>query len=312
MALRATEWAFMRKPFRRYGSLAKDESTPVERPRTIPNVILDAFDLLCNQRGIGWSWGSKSFLRTRAPPPSLATVAFKLVFKLTMFDIAHCILLYNRTSLDTPAGDTLFDPQLDVVPRVVLAMFFTICGGIVVYMPIDAMYHFATLVGRVVLRQPTTHWPPLSARPWMATSITDFWSFRWHQFFRNTFIALGARPGGALFGKPGALFGAFGVSALMHYVGLWGLGRGTEFSSASFFLLMAIGAMLERVWLLVTGKRVRGFWGWAWTMTWTIYWATFMMDGWARRGMFACDFFVLGLRPGKPIVDAIISLMTSH
>jgi hypothetical protein len=43
----------------------------------------------------------------------------------------------------------------------------------------------------------------LSARPWMATSITDFWSFRWHQFFRNTFVAFGARPGGALFGKAG-------------------------------------------------------------------------------------------------------------
>lgn len=312
MALRATEWALARKPLRRYEPSAKVETTPVERPRTIPNVILDAFDLMCNQRGIGWSWGSESFLRTRPPPPSLATVTFKLFFKLTVFDIAHYMLQYNRPSLDTPAGDTLFDPELNLVPRFALAMFFTLCGGIVIYTTVDAMYHLSTLVGRVLLRQPATHWPALSARPWMATSITDFWSFRWHQFFRNTFVAFGARPGGALFGKPGALFGAFGVSALIHYVGLWGLGKGTEFSSASFFLLMGVGAVLERVWLLVTGKRVQGFWGWAWTMTWTISWATLMLDGWARRGMIACDFFAPGQRPGKAIVDAIISLMTRH
>jgi hypothetical protein len=77
------------------------------------------------------------------------------------------------------------------------------------------------------LRQPATHWTALSARPWMATSIANVWSFRWHQFFRNALRRVGARPGGALLGKPGALFGASGVSALICYVELWGLERGT-------------------------------------------------------------------------------------
>ena len=312
MALRATEWALARKPFRRYEPFVEGQHTPVERPLTVPNVLLDAFDLQCNQRGIGWSWGSKSFLRTRPPPPSIATLILKLLLKLTVFDIAHYMLQRTRPSLDTPAGDTLFDPHLDPVPRAALALFFTLCGGVVVYTTVDAMYHFATIVGRVLLRQPATDWPALSARPWMATSIADFWSFRWHQFFRNTFITFGARPGGALLGQPGALFGAFGVSAILHYVGLWGLGRGTEFSSGGFFVLMGVGAVLEHVWWRTTGMGVRGFWGWAWTMAWTLSWGTFMLDGWARRGMIACDFFSPGLRPGKPIVDAIVSLMTNH
>jgi hypothetical protein len=100
----------------------------------------------------------------------------------------------------------------------------------------------------------------------MATSIT---SFCWHQFFRYTFIVFGTRLGGALLRRPGALLGAFGVSAVLHYVGLWGLGKETEFSSAdASFVLTVVGAVPERVWRRTTGTRVRGFWGWTWTMSW--------------------------------------------
>ena len=36
------------------------------------------------------------------------------------------------------------------------------------------------------------------------------------------FVVYGARPGGALLGKPGACIGAFAVSGVLHDVGLWG------------------------------------------------------------------------------------------
>ena len=312
MALRSIDWALARKPLRRYEPFAEGQHTPVERPLTIPNVILDAFDLLFNQRGIRWSWGSKSFLRPCPPPPSLAALILKVLFKLTVYDVIIYIVQCTRPSLDTPAGDTLFDPLLDPLPRAALAAFFGICGAFAVYTTIDAMYHIATLFGRVVLRQPAADWPALSARPWMATSIADFWSFRWHQFFRQTFVAFGARPGGALLGRPGAFLGGFGVSSLLHYVGLWGLGKGTEFWGAgAFFVLMGVGAVLERVWQHTTGTRVRGFWGWAWTMSWTLLWGTFMLDGWARHGLIANDFIPrLGL--GKLIIDGTIGLITKN
>ncbi|KAI9462850.1 hypothetical protein BJY52DRAFT_1255597 [Lactarius psammicola] len=181
-----------------------------------------------------------------------------------------------RPSLDTPGGDTIFNPHIDPLPRAALAAVLTLCGGIIVYTSMDALYHMATLVGRVLLRQPAAAWPALSARPWTATSIEDFWSFRWHQSFRTHLR-------GVLLGRPGALLGAFWVSAVMHYVGMWGLGKGTEFSAGWFFVLMSIGAVLERVWQYKTGRRVRGFWGWVWTMSWTLFWGTFMLDGWARH-----------------------------
>jgi hypothetical protein len=238
-------------------------------------------------------------------------VILKLLFKLTVYDAAIYMVQHTRPSLNTLAGDTLFDPLLDPLPRVALAAFFSLCGAIVVYTTVDAMYHVATLFGRVVLRQPAADWPALSARPWMATSIVDFWAFRWHQSFRHTFVAFGARPGGALLGRPGAFLGGFGVSSVLHYVGLWGLGNGTEFWSAgAFFVLMGVGTVLERVWQRTTGTQVRGFWGWAWTMAWTLSWGTIMLDGWARHGLIACDFF-MPVRPGKLIVDGIIALITN-
>jgi hypothetical protein len=178
-----------------------------------------------------------------------------------------------------------------------------------VYTMVDMFYLISTLIGRILLRQPAWRWPPLFERPWASTSLSDFWSFRWHQTFRYVFVAVGARPGGAKFGRPGALFGAFAVSGLLHDFGMWGLGGGMEFRSVSgFFLLMGVGAALEYGFKQATGHRVGGLWGWAWSMVWSICWGTMIIDAWSRRGLMACDFFPFAPRPGKWLVDAIVSL----
>ncbi|KAI0295924.1 hypothetical protein B0F90DRAFT_1748444 [Multifurca ochricompacta] len=97
----------------------------------------------------------------------------------------------------------------------------------------------------------------------MSTSITQFWSFRWHQFFRPI----------SLLGQPGALIGGFVVSAVIHDLGSRGLGHGTGFRTAgAFFLLMGVGAAMEYAFKKVTGLRVGGLLGWAWTMVWTLSW----------------------------------------
>src|SRR6266403_186979 len=110
--MRSTEWAFTREPLKRYEPLTEGQQIPVERPLTIPNVLLDACELQCNARGIRWSWGSKSLLRARAPPPSLAMVTFKMLFKLVVHDVALCIMHRARPSLHTSAGGSIFDPDL--------------------------------------------------------------------------------------------------------------------------------------------------------------------------------------------------------
>jgi hypothetical protein len=119
----------------------------------------------------------------------------------------------------------------------------------------------------------------------------------------------GARPGGTLFGKPGAVVGAFALSAILHHIGLWGSGNGTEFITAGgFFLLMGIGVIIEGGFRRATGLRVQGWLGWSWTMLWTTLWGTFMIDGWARHGVLATEFLPGGFRPGKIVVDIIIAL----
>jgi len=198
---------------------------------------------------------------------------------------------------------------LGFLPCAALAALSGICGGVWIYAWIDSMYHVSTLVGRIVLRQPASLWPPAFHRPWLSTSIHEFWSFRWHQFLRHLCITFGARPGGMLFGKPGAFIGAFAVSAFLHHVGIWGIGSGTELITTwGFFLMMGVGAIMEVVYKQVTGMRVQGWTGWIWTTLWTTLWGTFLIDGWAKHGVFALVCFPDRFRVGKIVVDTIIAL----
>ena len=307
IALRSLEWALVREPLRRYEPPTEGQHDFVERPLSIPNVLLDAFDLICNKRGIGWSWSRKPF-----PPPStrstsIASILTRILVKFTVWDLCLYTANHLRPSTNDPAGDTIFDPALGILPRWASATLFTLCFGMLVYTSVDVYYHIASLVGRLVFRQPAWQWPPPSNRPWMSTSIADFWRFRWHGFFRHVFIVFGARPGKALFGRHGALLGAFGVSAVIHDLGLWGLGRGTEFRTVGgFFILMGVGVILERAFEGMTGRGVGGFWGWVWTMVWTLGWCTLTVDAWVRRGMAATDPPPNWLRPGKLLIETII------
>ena len=170
---------------------------------------------------------------------------------------------------------------------------------------IDIFYHIATLIGRILLRQSAWQWPPVFNRPWMSTSVAEFWSVRWHQQLRYLFVKFGSRPGGALLGRAGALMGAFAVSAVLHYIMMWGV----EFHTVGgFFLLMGVGVVLEHAFKVVTARHVGGIWGWVWAMAWTIAWGTLFIDAAARRGMLALGSVSGGFRPGKLLVDAIISL----
>lgn len=309
MTLKSVEWTFIKKPLRKY-ELPKGQAPPVERPLSITNVLLDAFDLYCNQRGIGWSWSTNPFPRESTPPLSISSVLAKTLLKITALDTSQYIMQSLSPSINHPRGGSTFDSAIPFLPPIAAAALSGICGGVWAYALVDSLYHIATLVGRVLLRQPASQWPRLSHRPWMSTSIREFWSFRWHQFFRHVFIVNGARPGGALLGQPGALMGAFAVSAVFHHLGLWGIGNGTEFYTAGgFFLLMGIGAAMEGAFQRTTGLPVRGWLGWSWTMLWTLVWGTLMIDGWARHGVFASAFFPTRFRPGKILVDGVISLL---
>ena len=309
--MRSIAWTFTERPLRRYDPPPEGQlAAPVERLLSIPNVLLDAFDLISNKRGIGWSWSHNPFPKPDARSTSIPAILAKLLLKYVAYDTFHYLVEHFRPSVANPAGDTIFDPSLSVVPRYAWAAFYTVCGAVVVYTSVDMYYHISTLMGRILLRQSAWQWPPISNRPWLSTSLAELWSLRWHQLFRYVFVTLGSRPGGALLGRAGALMGAFAISAVLHDLSMWGVGQGTEFRTVGgFFLLMGVGVTLEHVFKVVTGRRVGGIWGWAWTMVWTTAWGTLLIDAWARRGMCSPGFVSDGPRPGKLLVDAIISIL---
>jgi hypothetical protein len=303
------EWTFIKGPLRKYEPPKRNQDAPIERRLSASTLFIDAFDLVLGARGIGWSWSSEPFPQGSTQPPSIAFVLVNTLLKLTVFDGFQYIIQHLFPSTNHPKGGSIFDPNLTLVPRTALAAFCGICGGIWLYALIDFLHHAFTLAGRAIFRQPASVWPPAFRQPWMSTSLREFWGSRWHQFMRRLFIVFGAYPGGELFGKPAAVMGAFAVSALVHYVGLWGVGNGTEFATAGgFFLLMGVGAIMEGGFTGMSGLKVRGWLGWAWTMVWTTLWGTLMIDGWARHGVFATDFLPSGFRPGKVVVETMIAL----
>jgi len=310
-AMRSIEWTFTKRPLRRY-EFPEGRDSPVERPLSVLNVLIDSFDLLYNLQGIGWSWSPNPFPRESTPPSSIASIWAKTLLKIMLADVSQYIMQSICPSIGKPGGGSLFDPTLPLSSRTSLGALAAIFGGVWVYAVTDSLYHVRLLIGRHLLLQPASHWPPFFCRPWMATSIRDFWSNRWHQSLRHIFVVFGARPGGKLLGRAGAVMGAFAVSAFIHCLGLWGTGHGTEFCiDGGFFLLMGVGAIMEGAFQRATGLRVGGWPGWLWTMSWTLMWGTLWFDGWARRGIFAANFFPDGWRPGKMLVDGAVSLFST-
>jgi hypothetical protein len=144
----------------------------------------------------------------------------------------------------------------------------------------------------------------------MSTSVTEFWGKRWHQFFRHLFVVYGSRPGGKIAGWYGSIMGAYIVTAIMHVWGLWGLGRGTEFThTGGFFIMVGLATIMERQWKLWTGKAVTGVPGTLWATVWQLIWGSGMVDAWARRGMVANDFLRKEIRFGKALVDILLAVV---
>jgi Membrane bound O-acyl transferase family len=310
IALKSFEWTFMiKQPIRRYETPKQGEPLK-ERPLTVANVLLDAADLLFNHRGIGWSWSSQPFPRDPNPTPSIPKQVFKLLVRLTALDAAHYLVQLIRPSTYNLEGDTIFDEALDLAPRLLTVSCLSLCGVVVIYSSVDIMYQICALFGQIVLGQSAEQWPRIANRPWMSTSVTEFWGKRWHQFFRHLFVVYGSKPGGRIAGWYGSIMGAYLISAIMHVLGLWGLGRGTEFkNTGGFFIMLGLASILERQWKLWTGKAVSGLPGTLWAVAWQLIWGSRMVDAWARRGMAANDFVRKEIRIGKALIDIILTVV---
>ncbi|KIN96658.1 hypothetical protein M404DRAFT_162656, partial [Pisolithus tinctorius Marx 270] len=148
---------------------------------------------------------------------------------------------------------------------------------------------------------------PLFDRPWLSTSLSDFWGRRWHQMFRFPLVSCGGVPLAYLFGRPGGVLGTFMMSAIFHIIELRAVGRGSNIAvQVGFFALNGVGVLLERAWAKRTGRRLKGsVYGWIWTFSWMGLLALPVVDEWARVGRFAVDRFPGGFKPTMALLSLV-------
>jgi hypothetical protein len=141
------------------------------------------------------------------------------------------------------------------------------------------MYHVAMLIGRILLRQPASHWPPFFRRPWTASSLRDFWSAPLAPDLPTCFHR--AR-GPSRRRIPGTAWRGHGhlrrVRSPAHCVPVGDRARVTGFHHTGKFYLMGLGVTWKSAFERATGSRVRGWLGWLWTMERTTSWGSLLLD----------------------------------
>lgn len=280
-------------------------SATTEKPGVpaLTQSLKDATDLCFNLRGIGWDWshGLKVPPETRDTSSRsrfiLSTIWWTLQSTF-LFDISlYAVQWFSPTTFGSPAGGSIFEDTLPPLMRYARAASITTLFGFVAYWMIDCLYHGFTIVGVLIFKQHPSEWPPLFDRPFLSSSLNEFWSTRWHQGFRDCFIHIGGIPFAIVGGKFGGVIGAFVVSGILHDLGCWSMGRGTDpWRVSGFFIMCGVGCCLEVLFKSLTGKRVGGLAGNVWTFGWLIYWGSMIADAWALRGFVGNEFIPTPLR----------------
>jgi len=314
-----TIWTFKLEPLYRTSDPNKPRPSYEDVRLTPWQVALDAFDLCCNLRGIGWNWSKglhlpKETRRTDSRILFILSTLRSFILTVIIFDVLHyTVQSFGWETFGSGSGGTIFgdesEPAVLRYPRATLVAFLS---GLTICLGIQVGYYMLSLIGLVVFQNDPKTWPPIFDTPWFATSLADFWARRWHQAFRDLFVSCGSKPLARVFGRMGTVMGAFLISGILHVTGLWGMGRGTEFwTVAGYFLVNGVGLILERLWKQLTGRRVQGVWGNVWTMIWVVGWGVFLVDAWARKGLVGSVFFTQDTRPMNIVIRHLSSLYKS-
>ncbi|KAI0042863.1 hypothetical protein FA95DRAFT_511623 [Auriscalpium vulgare] len=308
--LRAIDFATSDKLFKRIKWSNLPDDAPQDFQTQLKGALLNAPDLCFNGRGIGWNWGKNIYTPPQTSStgaPVAETPALDYLYNYIKVQIFFDFVLFAQQTWTLypapgyavhPAGGTIFDPTLPWYLFAGKCVAMTILCPVGLCSSFAATYYIVAFLCITLLGQSSAQWPPLFQEPWRATSLADYWGTRWHQVFKRSFVVCGAKPAARLFGRAGGVIGAFFVSGVMHDTGVWGAGLGTDPGSITmFFTMMGVGCVLEEVWKQKTGRKVGGVLGWAWAMIWMLYWGSFIIDAWARRGLIISKMSADAMRP---------------
>ncbi|KAL1676098.1 hypothetical protein EV122DRAFT_217159 [Schizophyllum commune] len=281
---------------RPYRPIDRQKDAMAEEPRSSYRTLINAVDLCTNARGIGWDWDVTP-RHTEGRWQMIKKSAISFLIHTMLVDPTIIIMHALNPALKDPLGASMYMPAADGLLSSIIAHIspavITICMGLNIYAASVYGYDFIRILALLAGDDPA-RWPPLFDEPWTATSLHELWAERWHQWFRHSFSVLGATParavgnrlGGRTVGRLAGLLGGFAVSVILHTVGLWGLGRGGDpYRVGVFFMMMAVGMIVEELYRMVTGRRVSGLVGWLWTWVWIIGWGQFLVEAYARKGL---------------------------
>lgn len=218
-------------------------------------------------RGIGWKFGADLYI-----PPQTQTV--RRLFRNAIVGFI-CLDLIDSTfklfpQFSTPAGGSIFDQNLSVPLRYVESTFLHTMTGCGFMAGFDMFYSICALLCIALFGHKAPSWPPILDKPWLSSSLHEYWAMRWHQLLRQTFLVFGGFPFAYIFGfnrtlsQTALVMGTFLASGLFHNLSIYTMGQGTSPHITNFFLAQGVGIIFERVWRKITGKRVGGWWGTVW------------------------------------------------
>jgi Membrane bound O-acyl transferase family len=311
--MKVLDWTFcVREPLQRKSSTGKRMCSTT--------FIKDMCDLSFNLRGIGWTWS-----RGYTPPPHTRPTSSTPRFLLHTLSslIIHIILgdffnfgiqLTDWPNFTNPQGAPLFNPRLAPIPRYLLSTFNSAAVTVILYCGIQILYDTITLITILFFNYSPTDWPPIFNEPWKATSVEDFWSNRWHQALRRSFITLGSKPLTYIVGKQCGLgaFGGFVISGLLHTLAMWKMGKNLDFFLVEgCFVMQGVGVLIERTVLQrLFGGKVGGWKGRIWAMTWIYVWNNMFMHAWCLRGAAAGVFVPPPFSPSVIVNNFVRSLIS--
>jgi len=294
------------------------EESPLQSKDNQQNGLLDAVQLVCACRGTGWAHGEGTYVPP-FPFPSLhgeelrhkwlRHAAIQSTIAFILFDAIE-VAIKQHPNFRSPGPASIFVPSLPPVQRYALAVLMSFFTGIDVVLGFHSGYYCVGFFCVLLAGHDPRSWPPVQEAPWFATSLHDFWAKRWHQLLRRSFLVIGGWPlqylTTALFGEAAGqvaiVLGAFLASGMLHTFAQYPIGLPLTWATLAYFALQGVGVGLERVFRIVTGKRMGGWGGWVWTSFWVIMVGMLAMEDWHMHGLGAGIVIPPMLSPVRAVI----------
>ncbi|KAH9854073.1 hypothetical protein C2E23DRAFT_753776 [Lenzites betulinus] len=282
--------------------------------RILPRSIFDALEVGMTLRGIGWDFG-----RYTPVPPNTRPLERQAYIRATVKTIICNQLLADLIDTVTKSipgitntGGTIFLQDIPSPQRYAVSTAIHLGHGLLISCSVACVYDYVSLVGVILLNQPVSQWPPIHGNLFRARSLHQFWSKSWHQSLRYTFLTLGGFPGKWLAGGLGMVFGSFFASALFHELALAVAGKELHINVFAFFLLQAVGIVLEKAFQALTGRKVGGILGFAWTAIFVLGIGQICTDAWFARGIGGAISIPPFMSPIRMIVLPLIRIAVRY